>query len=50
VTLAADRRAGAAHEEIEVDALVGLLRDLGTTVNGIAEAESVYRAALDALR
>ena len=28
----------------------GLLRDLGTTVNGIGEAEAVYRAALDALR
>ena len=28
----------------------GLLRDLGTTVDGIAEAEPVYRAALDALR
>ena len=27
----------------------GLLRDLATTVNGIAETESVYRAALDAL-
>ena len=28
----------------------GLLRDLGTTVNGIGETEAVYRAALDALR
>jgi carbonic anhydrase len=28
----------------------GLLRDLGTTVNGIHETEAVHRAALDALR
>ena len=28
----------------------GLLRDLGTTVNGIGEIEAVHRAALEALR